>query len=209
MSLIRNLLLAGALVSLVAGCKPADEYAAATEAEQHDSPATHETEPAVIASVGELDIRGAYATILPAVGAVYLEVVNRSDAADWLIAIESTSAAAAETHESVDDSGVMRMISRPEGFEVPASGTLVLEPSGKHIMLVSPQSPLEGDRVHLRLEFEHAGTVEFEVAVDSGHEGMDHGAMDHSMMDHGSSDGDEAAHEAMEHGSTEHGSMDH
>jgi len=197
MNLTRSLLLASSLLVVLTGCNSADEPVVS-------APSVEESKPAAVlnAAIGDLEIRGAHAMILPAVGAVYFEVVNHSDVADRLVGLETSSASAAETHESIDDEGVMRMKPRPEGFEVPANGNLVLEPSGKHVMLIEPDSSIE-DRVQLTLRFENAGDVDLEIAVDGagddGHAGMDHGSMDHGSMEHG----------PMEHGSMEHSEMDH
>jgi copper(I)-binding protein len=75
---------------------------------------------------------------------------------------------------------------QPEGFAIPAGGTLQLAPGGKHVMLIGLTAPLAvGDTVALTLTFTHAGemaiqapVVEIEATSDSmeGHdmEGHDH-----------------------------------
>ena len=61
----------------------------------------------------------------------------------------------------------MTMVGHPEGFEIPAQGTLVLEPGGKHIMLMGLQDlPKSGQPVTLRLQFEHAGIVEVQAVME-------------------------------------------
>ena len=42
--------------------------------------------------------------------------------------------------------GVMKMVHHPEGWEIPAGGTLELKPGGKHIMLIGLTAPLEAGR---------------------------------------------------------------
>ena len=148
-----------------------------------DAPKAEET-----TSAG-LEVREATATLLPDMGAVYLTVVNPGPDGDRLLRAETGIAQAAETHETVEENGVMRMVARPEGFEVPAGGTLELRPGGKHIMLLAPQAPARAAAsIPLTLHFERAGAVEVQAAVSSGteHEGMDHGDHgDHGHMDHG------------------------
>lgn len=134
----------------------------------------------------ELEIREAKATLMAETGAVYLTVVNRSWTSDRLIHVETKAARAAETHESVEENGVVHMVARPEGFEVPAGGKLELAPGGKHIMLIEPKElqPAAGT-IALTLYFEGAGAIEVQAAV-TAMEGMDHSTMDHGAMDHGS-----------------------
>ncbi len=124
---------------------------------------------------GRLEIREARAQIFPGRGAVYFEVVNPGATSDRLVRVETSAASAAETHETIDDGGVMRMRPRPEGFEVPAGGTLRLAPGGKHLMLVDPKpidraSPTEGSTIPLTLHFERAGAIPIQAKVDGASE---------------------------------------
>ncbi len=77
------------------------------------------------ASAG-LEIREPRINLTPDAGAVYLTVVNPGSQGDRLLRVETTAAQHAEVHESVEENGVVRMVARPEGFEVPAGGTLEL-----------------------------------------------------------------------------------
>jgi copper(I)-binding protein len=99
-------------------------------------------------------------------GAVYLTVVNPGPGSDRLLRVETAAARRAETHETLEENGVMRMVPRPEGFEVPAGGTLELKPGGKHIMLVEPQEPARG-KIGLTLHFERAGAVQVEAELSA------------------------------------------
>ncbi len=127
----------------------------------------------------ELMVHDARVSLMPNMGALYLTVHNPGAQEDRLLRVEVDLASAAETHESIDENGVMRMLARPEGFAVPAHGQLVLEPGGKHIMLMEPQEP-EGETAKVVLHFERAGAVEVLATVAKmGGEGAP--AMDHSM----------------------------
>lgn len=76
------------------------------------------------------------------------------------------------------DGGVMKM-RKLEGIDVPAKGSLVLEPGGMHLMLIGLKAPLaEGQSVPLELRFDKAGVVKTTLKVKSrvpaGHEGHEH-----------------------------------
>ena len=183
----------------LSGCAspPAEESAPAESATAE--PAATET-PAV-----GLEVRNATANLMPGMGAVYLTVVNPGTETDRLVMVETEAAQAAETHETVEENGMMKMVPHLDGFEVPAGGELVLEPGGKHIMLVEPLELGEGAALPLTLHFENAGTVELEITVQAMSGEMDHGEMDHGEMDHGEMDHGEMDHDGMDHGETEHG----
>jgi protein SCO1/2 len=130
------------------------------------------TAPEAKAAGSALEIRDARAKLFPNNGAVYLTVVNPGASPDRLLRVETAAAGAAETHETIDDGGVMRMKARPEGFEVPAGGTLTLAPGGKHLMLVEPKPPAAGTKaIALTLHFERAGAVEVEALLDGANAG--------------------------------------
>lgn len=143
-------------------------------------------------AAADLEIREPQITLTPDAGTVYLTVVNPGARSDRLLRVETAAAGRAETHESVEENGVVRMVARPDGFEVPAAGTLALQPGGKHIMLVEPRIPADADGpVALTLHFEHAGAIEVQAAL-AGRVGMDHGG-------HGG-EHDHGGHAGHEHG---------
>ena len=99
-------------------------------------------------------------------GAAYLSIENRGKDADRLTAAASPVAASVELHEMKMDGSIMRMRQLP-GVDLPAGGTVALQPGGNHIMLIGLKAPLkEGDRFPLTLTFAKAGTVEVEVIVE-------------------------------------------
>lgn len=130
----------------------------------------------------KIEVQLARATLMPEGGAVYFKVVNPGPEADRLLRVETSAARAAETHESVVENSVVRMVARPEGFEVPAQGELVLEPGGKHVMLISPQAADAAGKIALTLHFERAGAIEIQAEVSTP---MDHGHEHHEGHDHG------------------------
>lgn len=118
---------------------------------------------------GTLTVGEPRAHLMPATGqgAVYLEIRNGTGRDDRLLRIETEVAKVAEIHETFEDGGVIRMRAFPEGLEIPAGGTVVFEPGGKHVMLISPEPDADG--VPLTLVFEHAGRVSIRAPrVDLG-----------------------------------------
>ncbi|MBU8540726.1 copper chaperone PCu(A)C [Falsiroseomonas tokyonensis] len=99
-------------------------------------------------------------------GAGYLTLRN-GGAADRLVSARAEIARAVELHTHMHDNGVMRM--RPvEAIEVPANGSVTLEPGGMHLMLLELKRPLnQGDQVPVTLVFERAGEVQLQLAVQS------------------------------------------
>lgn len=101
-------------------------------------------------------------------GAMFLEVMNKGDTDDRLIAATSDVAQRVELHTHREDAdGVMRMLEIEDGIPVPAGGMALLERGGDHVMLMGLNRPLnDGDTVTVTLSFETAGDVTVEVPVD-------------------------------------------
>jgi copper(I)-binding protein len=92
-------------------------------------------------------------------GVVYLVIQNRGGAADRLLRADANVCEVTEIHETIMEGD--RMMMRPvEGdIEIPAQGSVKLEPSGRHIMLIGLKSSLAvGDSIELHLDFEKSGT---------------------------------------------------
>jgi periplasmic copper chaperone A len=101
------------------------------------------------------------------VGAVFMTLKNSGAADDALVAAESPVAARAELHMHVMDGDVMRM-RQVASIDVPAGGTVSLEPGGLHIMLIDLREPLkQGETLPLTLTFAKAGKVTVQVPVKS------------------------------------------
>lgn len=116
-------------------------------------------------ALGALRVYAPSARLAGGTGAVYLRIENAGAADDRLQRVETASAALAETHETVEQSGVMRMSAHPDGFVVPAGGTLELRPGGKHVMLIEPRPDDHGGAIPLTLVFERAGRLELRVPI--------------------------------------------
>ena len=142
--------------------------------EAHETQGHVETETI---QAGDLKISAAWArAMLPnqPAGAGYLTIVNGGEEADRLLAASSPVAGRVEIHtmEIVDDVMTMRPVDG--GLEIPAGGTVVLEPGGLHVMFMQVEEPFaEGATIAVTLEFEKAGAVELALPVRpaGGHSG--------------------------------------
>lgn len=97
----------------------------------------------------------------------YMTLVNKGQAPDRLTGGSLEPAAKFELHEMSMDAGVMKM--RPIGpLEIPAGGSVTLQPSAKHIMFTGLKRGLKaGERIEGTLVFDHAGTVPVEFTVEA------------------------------------------
>jgi copper(I)-binding protein len=100
-------------------------------------------------------------------GGVFLTIRNDGKQADRLLRAASPVAGLVELHEMAMDGGVMKMRALA-GIDVKPGATVELAPGGLHVMLEELKRPLkQGERIPLRLTFEHAGTVEIMVDVEA------------------------------------------
>jgi copper(I)-binding protein len=81
----------------------------------------------------------------------------------------STSAASGfEVHSMVVDQGVAKMRPVDGGLEIKPGETVELKPGSFHVMLTGLRQPLEkGQKIKATLEFEKAGKVDIEYAVEA------------------------------------------
>jgi len=140
------------VVLLLAGCTGGDE-----------TPAT----PQLTGDAMRVEEATVRPSLLPnGNSALYLKIVNPTDQADQLVRVESSATERVEFHETVETDGVMRMLPRPEGYEVPAKAVVALEPGGKHIMLLTIAKPLEvGEQISVTLYFATAEAIQLVVPV--------------------------------------------
>lgn len=99
------------------------------------------------------------------VGAGYLVIRNTGKAADRLVGAATPAAAMVQIHEIRMADGEMQM-REVEALEIPAGGSVRLEPGGLHLMLMDLTAPLvTGTTVPVTLEFAGAGPIPVELAV--------------------------------------------
>lgn len=96
------------------------------------------------------------------------------DEADRLIGAETTAAVAVEVHETTtEDDGTMGMRA-VESLDLPAGGSLVLEPGGFHLMLIDAERMEVGDVIAVTLTWENAGEMLIEAEVVDPADTMGH-----------------------------------
>jgi periplasmic copper chaperone A len=144
--LIGYAILAVAMLLIVAGAAVAHEYSAKGVTVTH---------PWARATPGGATI-----------GSAYLEVKAERGKGDRLIGARSPAAGTVELHNHVMEGGIARM-RRVDAIAVPGGTSVVLRPSGYHLMLTNLKAPLkEGDLVKITLVFEKAGAIELEATVE-------------------------------------------
>ncbi|PWS38130.1 hypothetical protein DFH01_02175 [Falsiroseomonas bella] len=100
-------------------------------------------------------------------GAGFMTIRNAGTTPDRLVAARAGIARVVELHTHVREGDVMRMRPVP-AIEVPAGGTVTLQPGGLHLMLIGLNAALEqGSSVPVTLVFERAGEIAIELKVES------------------------------------------
>jgi copper(I)-binding protein len=130
------------------------------------SPGATTAPPAATPVVTDAWVRPPMGADRPAAG--YLTITNPGAVADALVAVTSPIAMSCEIHETSLDSSGMAGMHPIDRLEIPAGGTVSLEPGGYHLMLMDSQAMTVGSTVELRLEFEKAGTVVVQAEVREG-----------------------------------------
>lgn len=98
----------------------------------------------------------------------FFKIVNKGTAADRLVSARSAASAMVEIHEMKMDGNVMRMRELEKGLEIPAGGTVVLQPGGYHVMFMQLKEPFkEGAKVPVTLVFEKAGSIDVVFTVNA------------------------------------------
>jgi hypothetical protein len=115
-----------------------------------------------------LRVEGAWASPTPGgvnVSAGYMTIVNDGASEDILISAYSARAANVEIHSMTMQGAVMQM--RPMGtLVIPAHQRVALAPNGLHLMFTGVTQPFaEGERIPVRLMFEHAGLISLDLPV--------------------------------------------
>jgi copper(I)-binding protein len=83
-----------------------------------------------------------------------------------LSCVSSDASAQCQIHTMTMEDGVMKMRPVEGGLEIKPGETVMLKPSGFHVMLVNLKHPLQqGKMVNATLKFENAGTINVEYPV--------------------------------------------
>ena len=127
------------------------------------------TGPSFAADVtkGDISITGPFARASAKkakAGGAFMTITSKGDA-DKVVSASSDIAKRTELHTHIKDGDVMRM-REVEFIEVPANGSVALEPGSYHVMFMGLKQPLvEGEHVKVELTFEKAGVIPVMVEV--------------------------------------------
>ncbi|MDF3074101.1 MAG: uncharacterized protein K0S54_1768 [Alphaproteobacteria bacterium] len=99
-------------------------------------------------------------------GGAFLSVDNTGATPDRLLRASTEVATSVQLHVHIKDGDIMRM-REVDSVDLPAGKKIVFAPGGYHIMLLGLKKKLvEGERFALTLEFEKAGKITVDIAVD-------------------------------------------
>jgi len=119
--------------------------------------------------VGDLVVTAPWSRATPKgakIGAGYLTIQNNGTAPDKLVSVESDIAGKADIHEMSMKDGVMRMRPLTGGLTIAPGKSVVLSPSGFHLMLMDLKKPLEqGQSFEATLHFEKAGPLKVKFQI--------------------------------------------
>jgi len=139
--------------------------------------------------VGAIHIAQPWARATPkgaSSGAGYMTVTNKGTTPDRLTCVSSDAAAKCQIHTMTMEGGVMKMRPVEGGLEIKPGETIMLKPSGLHVMFVDLKHPLEqGKMVEATLKFEKAGTVDVEFPIAAIGAAMPGAAAGGTMMQGG------------------------
>jgi len=111
--------------------------------------------------------------------AAYLKFENESKKDITVISAKSDVSARTELHTHIHDNGVMKMRRMEGGFKIPAGGEVMLQPGGKHIMLIGLKKPLvKGDQFKIEVTTASGMKMDIKVVVKdkAPMHGGDHGS---------------------------------
>ena len=122
-------------------------------------------------NIGTLAIGNPWTRATPkgaTVAGAYMSISNKGSAPDRLVGGSPAVAGKFEVHSMVMEQGVAKMRPVEGGLEIKPGETVELKPGSFHVMLTGLKQPLEkGQKVKGTLEFEKAGKVDIEYAVEA------------------------------------------
>ncbi|MGX9462081.1 copper chaperone PCu(A)C [Shewanella sp. A14] len=97
--------------------------------------------------------------------AAYFTLENHNNSDVMLIEVKTSAAKVAQLHTIIEDNGMVKM-RQVDGFSIASHGSLVLQPTGNHVMLLSLIAPLAVDeKVPLELIFDDGQHLMIELPV--------------------------------------------
>lgn len=113
----------------------------------------------------------------------YMQLSNHTNTEKVLVSAQSEAFGMVMLHRTVMEGGMAKMVHQ-NAVIIPAHGAVSFEPSGYHLMLMKPVSPLKaGDTVIISLQFQDGEKQEVSFRVKAagiGHETVH--TMGHEMM---------------------------
>lgn len=121
------------------------------------------------ATLGPMVVHDAWirAPMAGAMTAGYLVMDNATGQADALTGVTMPAGGMVTLHKTTTDASGMSGMSPVDAIHIPAGGTVTLAPGGFHLM-IDGLTAKAGDKVELRLTFEHAGTISVQAEVRAG-----------------------------------------
>ena len=102
------------------------------------------------------------------VAGAYMSISNKGSAPDRLVGGSAAVAGQFEVHSMTMEQGVAKMRPVEGGLEIQPGETVELKPGSLHVVLMGLKQPLQkGQKVKGTLEFEKAGKVDIEYAVEA------------------------------------------
>ena len=99
--------------------------------------------------------------------AAYLTITNTGKQADHLVGVTTAAADRVEAHHMSMSHGVMSMRPIQWGQPIGPGQTVTFAPGGDHLMLIGLKRRLViGQRLPVTLQFERAGAIKIELAVE-------------------------------------------
>ncbi len=97
--------------------------------------------------------------------AAYMIIMNKYDKPVALTAVSSSRFNEVQLHKTEKQDGIMKMV-RQKQMDIPAGGSLTLEPGGYHLMLMDPKSALHvGEQIDFQLKFDNNLTLNINAPV--------------------------------------------
>jgi periplasmic copper chaperone A len=98
--------------------------------------------------------------------AAYLVIANAAGTADTLVSASSADADSVGLHQTMTDASGMTGMQPMTGIDIPAGGSVTLEPGGTHLMVMGLAKDLTaGGMLDVELHFKNAGTVTVRAQV--------------------------------------------
>jgi len=102
------------------------------------------------------------------IGAAYVEIINNGKAADKLKSVSFELSDKVEIHEMKMEGETMKMRALSDGIEIKPGETVLLAPSGTHMMLFGLKKPIEAAKFYKgTLVFEKAGSIDVEFKSEA------------------------------------------